>query len=449
MKKILLIVPIIMVVLLTNWMVKNRKAPEERTEPEKARTVRYITIQETDVVPRAIGYGSVLPDKVWQVVPEVSGRILKVHENFKKGSPIKAGEILVHIDPTEYELAVAQMEADIRNLEAQISQITVQEKNSRASLGIEKKSLQLKQAEMERNRKLVEKGAVSSSQFEQAQMSYYSQQSRIQEVENALNLIPANRRALEASLALSQAKLKDARFNLERTQIKVPFNCRITDIQADTGQFVQKGQSIASADSIETAEIAARIPMDKMKNLLQSVDRKIRVTRMNMENIRDAFGLAARVRLRDGGFEADWDARFARTDATIDARTRTLGIIVAVDRPYEQVIVGERPPLVRNMFCEVEISGKPIPDSLIIPRSALHENSVYLVNAENRLERRAVTVAFAQTDFYVISDGLKPGEKLVVSDLIPAIEGMRLDPEEDKALHINLLAEAAGETAVK
>jgi multidrug efflux pump subunit AcrA (membrane-fusion protein) len=153
--------------------------------------------------------------------------------------------------------------------------------------------------------------------------------------------------------------------------------------------------------------------------------------------------------LRTGDFEASWEGRFARIDATIDPQTRTVGVIVAVDNPYEKIKPGIRPPLVRNMFCEVELKGRAIPNRLVIPRSALHEGYIYAVNPENRLSRKKVEIDFSQTNFYVVNSGVNPGERIVVSDLIPAIDGMLLEPIEDVELDKQLMAEASGLTHIK
>ena len=123
--------------------------------------------------------------------------------------------------------------------------------------------------------------------------------------------------------------------------------------------------------------------------------------------------------------------------------------MVSVDKPYEKVIPGTRPPLVKGMFCEVELRGRPRKGLIVIPRSALHEGHVYLVNGEQRLERRKVDVAFAQSSLVCLSGGLQKGEILVVADPTPAIEGLLVDPEVDAALLEELIAEARGEVPLR
>jgi multidrug efflux pump subunit AcrA (membrane-fusion protein) len=133
----------------------------------------------------------------------------------------------------------------------------------------------------------------------------------------------------------------------------------------------------------------------------------------------------------------------------VDPETRTIGVIVAVDEPYGKVRPGVRPPLVKNMFVEVEVRGRPKPKTLVVPRAALQGGKIYVANGDDRLEIREVKIGFTQTNFATIETGLKEGERVVMTDLVPAIEGMLLVPVMDEAALNRLLAEAAGTTGVR
>ena len=126
-------------------------------------------------------------------------------------------------------------------------------------------------------------------------------------------------------------------------------------------------------------------------------------------------------------------------------QTRTVRIVVAVDKPYENVVPGQRPPLAPGMFCAVELRAKPRTGQIVIPRTALQNGHVYVVSAENRLEVRPVEVAFSQGGFACLRSGLVPGERLVVSDPTPAVEGMLVEPTPDMQTEQALIAESTGE----
>jgi multidrug efflux pump subunit AcrA (membrane-fusion protein) len=123
--------------------------------------------------------------------------------------------------------------------------------------------------------------------------------------------------------------------------------------------------------------------------------------------------------------------------------------VVAVDEPYEKIIPGRRPALVRGMYCEVELQGMTREGRLIIPRSALHDGHVYLLDADQRLQRRAVEIDFAQSTFICLKSGLNEGDILVVSDPVPAIEGMLVEPVVDNDLRQSLIQEATREGAAE
>ncbi len=447
-KRVTLIIPIIIAVIIVSSLVRARKGPERLELRETARAVRVIKTRTADVIPRAIGYGYVVPGRAWQAVAEVSGKVTETSPHFKKGSLCRKGTMLIRIDPTKYRLTIAQMEASIQSIRAQLAELDAQAQNYRTSLEIEQKSLALNKKELDRRKKLFTKDTISASQYDQQRLSYYAQLTKVQTLKNSLNLIPANRKSLKANLALNEVRLKDAKLDLEYTTIKVPFDCRITDVKVEMSQFVQKGQVIAFADGTKTSEIAAQVPMDKMRNVISAAKHPDSIPADNV-GLREVLAITASVRLKTGDLSAEWDAQLSRIDATIDPQTRTLGIIVVVEEPYKKMIVGVRPPLVRNMFCEVELRGRSIPGKIVIPRSALHDGHVYVMNSENRLARKKVGLDFPQTNFYVLKNGLNPDEWLIVSDLIPAIEGMLLEPHEDKSLGDMLAAEAVGESEIK
>jgi hypothetical protein len=98
----------------------------------------------------------------------------------------------------------------------------------------------------------------------------------------------------------------------------------------------------------------------------------------------------------------------------------------------------------------VELRGKPKGKQIIVPIFAIHENKIYLLDEKNRLDIRKVKVAFTQDRYAVLAEGVMPEEKLVISDLIPAIQGMLLEPIADKKARKMLMMEISGrETSVQ
>ena len=421
-----------------------RLPPEERTTP-----VRVVTVPAVDVVPRALGYGSATPGRVWEAVSEVSGTVIYRHPELEKGAVLRAGTELLRIDPADYRLAVAQIEASIRSTEAQLSVLDVRASNTRRSLAIEERSIELARKELERKQRLVKQGTIPQATVDQEERAVLVGEQAVQNLRNSMNLLPAERSVLEATLDQLRAQSETARRNLARTTIVAPFHCRIAEVNVEQAQFAGQGKVLVVADSLDVAEVTAQVPVGTLLTLLpRDLDLPLDPGAV-MPRIREVAGLGAIVRLRTGRGHTEWQARFARMSDTVDPRTRTVGVIVAVDDPYRQALPGERPPLVKNMYVEVELRGRARPGAVVVPRRALYGNEVRIVDSGERLRIRAVEVDFLQTNFVVVASGLEAGERVVITDLPFAVDGMRLAPVEDGEALAALVAEAVGNTPVQ
>ena len=446
---LLFVVPVALGLGVVGYAVQYREGPERLPPEERTTPVRVVTASAVDVVPRALGYGSATPGRIWEAVGEVSGTVIYRHPELEKGAVLRAGTELLRIDPTDYRLAVTQIEANIRSTEAQLAVLDVRASNTRRSLAIEERGIDLARKELERKQRLVKQGTISQAAVDQEERAVLVGEQAVQSLRNAMNLLPAERSVLEATRDQLAAQLETARRNLDRTTIVAPFHCRIAEVNVEQAQFAAKGRVLVVADSLDVAEVTAQVPVGTLLTLLpRDLDLPVDPGAI-MPRIREVAGLDAIVRLRTGRGHTEWQARFDRMSDTVDPRTRTVGVIVAVDDPYRQAIAGERPPLVKNMYVEVEVRGRPRPGAIVIPRGALYGREVRTVDSENRLRVREVEVDFIQTNFVVIAAGLAAGERVVVSDLPFAADGMRLAPVDDEEAQASLVAEAVGDTPVQ
>ena len=446
---LLFVVPVALGLGVVGYALQNREGPQRLPPEERTTPVRVVTAPAVDVVPRALGYGSATPGRSWEAVGEVSGTVIYRHPELEKGAVLRAGTELLRIDPTDYRLAVAQIEASIRSTEAQLAVLDVRASNTRRSLAIEERSIDLARKELERKQRLVKQGTISQAAVDQEERAVLVGEQAVQNLRNSMNLLPAERSVLEATLDQLKAQLETARRNLARTTIVAPFDCRVAEVNVEMAQFAAQGKVLVVADSLDVAEVTAQVPIGTLLTLLpRDLDVPLEPG-ATMPRIREVAGLDAIVRLRTGRGHTEWQARFARMSDTVDPRTRTVGVIVAVDNPYRRAIAGERPPLVKNMYVEVEVRGRPRPGAVVIPRGALYGREVRTVDAEDRLRLREVEVDFIQTNFVVIASGLDAGERVVVSDLPFAADGMRLAPVDDEEAQAALVAEAVGDTPVQ
>ena len=162
-KKLLILLPIAISVAVLSYVISNKAPPPRKPAAEMARHVRVISVQSMSMVPRILGYGSVKPEKVWTAAAQVSGRVIYVHPNFKKGAILRAGTEIIRISPADYELSITQAEANIHAIDAQLEGLRVEEQNARESLQIEERVLAVKEKELTRKRNLLKRSTVSQA----------------------------------------------------------------------------------------------------------------------------------------------------------------------------------------------------------------------------------------------------------------------------------------------
>lgn len=447
-KRLLILPPLLVGVAIVAFAVRTRAPPEQAPPVERATAVRAIAVPKVTVVPRALGYGVARPEKEWKAVAQVSGKVVALHPGLRKGQILPAGTVLLRLDPIDYELKVREVEASIASAEAELAELAVRADNLRRSGAIGRRALDLSRRELERRRQLYERGTAAAAAVDEVEQTMLASRQKVQDIDNELNLVPARRKVLEAKLALYRAQLDDARLDSARTTVAAPFDVRISAVAVEQDQFARAGDVMAEADGIDVAEVEAQVPIDR---LLPLVPPGLDPSGWSAAEFADAprqLGLKAVVRLRTGALAPEWPARVARVSPTVDPQTRTVGVIVAVDEPYRKIVPGRRPPLVRGMYVEVELSGQGKPGRLVVPRTALHAHgdgvAAYVVDSERRLQRRPLRIGIEQPDFVTVDEGLAAGEWIVISDPMPAIDGMLLEVVEDAAAAVRLGAAASG-----
>ena len=224
-RRLLIVPPVVIGVTIFVLFYMNRQSPTKKPVKEARRTLRVIKVSPVDVVPRVIGHGTAEPGEIWRAIAEVNGRVVSVNEQLEPGALIQANEELLRIDPTEYELKVAQLESDIDQANAQLAELDVRSANYQASLKIERESLALAEQDLARMEALGKTNAVSDSEVNKKQREVLTQKQSLQNLENSISLIPAEKKSLQAALAVKQTNLKQANIDLEKTTITAPFDC--------------------------------------------------------------------------------------------------------------------------------------------------------------------------------------------------------------------------------
>lgn len=423
-------------------LVATRQPPGRTTAEETGHAVSVVRVQSLPVVPRAVGYGEAQPGRTWAAVAEVPGRVVDRHPELEPGALIAAGTELLRLDATDYELAATQLEAGIEARRAALEELDARAANTREALDIEQRRLELAERDLERVRALANQGSASVSEVSAERQRVLQIRQSVQQLKTTLATLPAERKRLASELARDETQLEQARRDIARTVVRAPYDVRIATAPAELDQYAGQGQTLVTADGVDLAEVVAQVPISEFRNVLRDVV----VGELLPGATPDLSGLSARLTLVSHGGTVRWNGRVTRVVGGIDPQTRTVGVVTAVDRPYANADPPRQPPLVKNMYVRVTVRGLPQRGSLVLPRASLHEGRVYVVNGEDRLEIRDVDVAYRQQDFVVLAGGVSEGERVLLSDLVPAVAGTKLSPTLDDAAERRIARQAtAGE----
>jgi multidrug efflux pump subunit AcrA (membrane-fusion protein) len=436
-KKLLFFIPVTAGVLLIISMVTTKKGPVRPEISEQSRTVSVVIIKPMSIIPRITGYGYVQPTETWEALPEVSGKIIEIHPELKRGAFISKGSLLVRIDPQSYGFAESRGVASVITAEAQLKELAQQKSNTEKLLRIERQKLQLTRQELDRKKKLFAKGYISASELEQEERNLLAQQTGVDNLVNTLELIPSQEKALLAQKESDVSSLSERRLDIEKTVIRAPFDCRISEVNIELNQFAPAGSRILKAVNISRVEIPVQLSPSEFSNLLAPMlgDRSpIETTNLDMDAIRKLIGISATIRIPLFHKNAEWEGIFMRTSESIDLDTGAITVFVAVDQPYQKIIPSERPPLVPNLYTEVELQGSPRTQRYIIPFQAIHNGYIYVVSKESRLQRQKVDIEMVMNDLAIIHEGIEENVSVITTDLVPAIEGMLLTPVVNEEL---------------
>lgn len=452
MKKLLLLPGLLLGIAVFWYMSQSRTGPEKTQIQERAKPVRVIPAPKVILVPIAVGNGYVQPERTWKAVAEVAGRIVDFNPDLQQGAFVAKGDLLVSIAPEQSQLALQEIQAEIQKLQAQIEELDQKKADTQRQLDVEKRSLDIYKNELARKQKLFEGGIISRSNLNREEQNFLTQKNTVENYKGILNQLPSERRALKASLRALKTRSQDARITLKKTVIKAPFDSRVAEVNIQRGQAANAGQTLVSLDSVKTSEILVQVSRHYMKNLIpRNLKRPVDIQNLkglSRGDVQGMLGLKAIVRLEMGGRMAEWEGRFARFGET-DIKTGSIGVYIAVDNPFQKIQPGEKPPLQKNMYVEVELRGKPRDQTIVIPRSAVHEGQIYIATEDNRLEKRTIEIDFQQGNLISVKSGIRPNEKIIISDLIPAISGMLLKPQTDEATLSKIIKEATGSETVK
>ncbi|MEH6556248.1 MAG: efflux RND transporter periplasmic adaptor subunit [Oceanicoccus sp.] len=372
------LLPIIIVLFgIGNMMLLVATGP--KLDPQSPKTI-FPLVSVIEVVPERVQitsktHGTVKPRTEGELIPEVDGRVMSVSAAMVSGGFFKEGDVLVEIDRLDYEMALEQAHAGLTRAESELGNA---EKSYARQLDLSRKQL------------------TSDSLKDDAM--------------NRLSIAQASVREAKARLSKSQR-------DLSRTQLVAPYDGRVRTERVDIGQFVKRGNQVATIYATDFAEVRlpildeelAFIPLSLVAESEGSSDTDSPV----FVNLRATFA----------GENHVWQGQIVRTEGELDPRTGMVHVVARVAAPYNRT--DGKPPLSVGLFVDAEIVGMSVDNIVVLPRAALRSNNnVFVVDSDNKLEFRTVEVLRETEDKIYVSHGLNAGERICVSPMDTPVQGM-------------------------
>lgn len=387
-----IVVPLLLVAAgaIGAWkIIESRPEIQTETVEQVIPAVRTVVVKTESLSLSVQSQGTVSARTVTDLIPQVSGRVVYMSPSMVAGGFFARDEVLLRVEPKDYELALI---------------------NARSSVAQARLRLQQESAEAE----------IAAAEW-----------SKLGAETEAAPLVLRKPQIVQASAALeaAQAMLEQATLDLERTEIRAPFDGRVRRENVDVGQFVSRGNPLAQLYSIDVAEV--RLPLSSDELAYVELPLAYRD-----ENGAEAAGPAVVLRADWAGKEYTWRGRIARTEGEIDATTRMLYAVAEVRDPYARGADPGRPPLAVGMFVRAEILGKSMAGAIVLPRSSVRgSDTVYVVDSDGRLRFKKVDIFKHERERVIVRSGLAEGERVCISPMEAAVDGMkvRVDSEEGRS----------------
>jgi RND family efflux transporter MFP subunit len=367
------------------YLKTSRDVPHRQSLGQRPTLVELIEVRPAREPVTVSAMGTVTAAQTVTVLPEVSGRIVYQSSRLVPGGRFSKGQILVRIDPTDYDLALKQQQARVV------------------------------QAKMELAR---ERGLKSVAEREWTLI-----RDEVQPTEEGKKLALREIQMENAQVAVDAAQsfLDQAKIMRERTVIKAPFNAVITEEFVDRGQVVSPASRIGILVATDKFWVQVSVPVD-------------RLSWIHIPGVNSKVGSSVEVIQRAGAdIEIQRRGRVIKLQTSLDPKNKMARLLVEVDDPLGTP--GENGtvmPLLLGSYVNVCIQGPRVRDAVAVPRLALRDQNRVWVMSENKLQIRKVEVVWIRKETVFVRGDLQSGETVITSRISAPIEGMLLYTREDQ-----------------
>lgn len=369
------------------WLIANKPELQAMETKPVLITVEGMTLKKTIYPVRVASQGAVQPRTRSTLLPEVAGMIVEVSPSFRPGGFFEKDEVLVKLDPVDYETAVTVAKASVA-----LAKVTLVEEQAKSEQALE-------------NWKALGRQGTPSELV-----------SRSPQVARA-----------KADLAAAEARVVKAERDAQRTIIRAPYAGQVLEQAVDVGQYVSLGTTLGRIFATDFVEV--RLPLPERESRYVNLP----------ERYRDGAVTAppAKVKLRtsSAGKNVTWEGRLVRVESALDQETRQTTAVAQIDDPFSKRADGA-PPLKIGQFIEADIEGDPLEDVFVIPRTVVRAgNEIILITKQNTLKRLIVDPIIATEKHLVVGantpKGIKEGDVLCLTPIPFPADGARVTPVID------------------
>ncbi len=398
MKSILLggVLPVVLVAIGVGVFIGMRPTPNSTVEGlgrDRASLLRKMSGAEVQTV-RALAElsetldipvsGTVVPFREIALAAEAAGKIIEKDPNVRSGNFVKKDQVLLRIDPRDYELAIARLTQRRDQELASLAELKQDAENTERLVEVAEQEYALAADEVKRYQSLGNSFA-SAAELDQAKRLLLTSMNQKVTLQNQLRTFAARSARLELAAKLAETELEQAELDLERTVVRAPVDGRIVSEAVEKDSYVQRGTQLLVVEDTEKVEIAVNLRMNQLYWILDqndlSADQLVNAGAASRYElpptpVKVQFNLAGREAMR---FE--WDGVLSRYDGPgIDSQSRTVPVRVLVNNPTHYRVDGVPvtndsrsgpSTLVRGMFVDVKVLTRPATQLLLVPKLSI------------------------------------------------------------------------------
>lgn len=387
--------------------VAKLEPPDERTWPVTAQSLVV-----GDEQPVIMVFGQVVAGREVEIRPKVSGKIVSVSPDFRDGAVIQAGELLIEVDPFEYELTVTERQADLQESRAKLEELRSELALERQLLETAQRQISLRKQDLERYRALLRRGTSSAQAKETSELSLIAAQRDALQHQQTLDRLNAKVLQEEAALTRATAALSMAERDLDDTKLIAPVTGFITEATAAVGQELTSGERIGDLIEANSLEVRFQLRDEEYASLLAA----------RSEDGGGLIGRPIRVDWQVGGDVFSYDATIERTAGKIDAASGGVDIFARLDNAGPEI------PLRAGAFVRVRVPGLLYRDVVRLPLTALGSDRQLYVIEDDRVRAVEVEIVGRFQDELLLRGDLPDGLQVVTTRFPEIGPGAKVEP---------------------